>query len=300
MPRRLARVRMADVDLEDTTYCARLEFPDEEIQSLADSIKELGLRNPPGYVRESKKLIINYGWRRTLAIKRLGWEEFDAWVYEGFSDRDLHLQNLSDNQDRDNLSVLELAGKVRTLRDLKIPVNEIASRLGKGTQHVYDLLKLTTMPKEIQLAAHRGDITLYQAREIFKFPVSKRLEILRRALDERLSVGALKRLRRGDFAPSVSEETEEALKRIITESAEKGVEITYDELLGQIRPQGETADRSATSRRLWKSHRGWVVDVPFDWKARQEERLGVKIRQVTMEELDDGSLMVRPGEGEGE
>jgi len=142
-----------------------------------------------------------------------------------------------------------------------------------------------------------GDLTLYQAIEIFKFPVSKRLEILQRTLDEGLSVGVLKRLRRGDFAPSVSEETEETLRRIVAESAERGEEITFDELLGQIRPQGEVADRSTTSRRLWKSHRGWVVDIPFDWKVRQEERLGVKIRKVSVEELDDGSLIVRPREG---
>ncbi len=299
MQRRLERVRLSDVDLEDTTYCARLEFTDEEIQSLADSIEELGLRNPPGYVKKSRKLIVNLGWRRTLALKRLGWEEIDAWVYEGVSDRDLHLQNLSDNQDRDDLSVLELAGKVKVLRDLEMPVEEIAKRLDKGNQRIYDLIRLTTMPKELQMAAHRGDLTLYQAIEIFKFPDSKRLEILQRTLDEGLSVGALKRLRRGDFAPRVSEETEEALRRIVAESAEKGVELTYEELLGQIRPQDETADSTETPRRLWKSHRGWVVDVPYDWKERQEDRLGVKIRQVTVKELDDGSLMVRPREGEG-
>lgn len=300
MSRGLKKVRLSDVDLENTTYCARLEFTDEEIQSLADSIEALGLRNPPGYVRKSRKLVVNYGWRRTLAIKKLGWEEYNAWVYEGVSDRDLHLQNLSDNQDREDLSLLELAGKVKTLRELDIPVEEIAERLDKGAQRVYDLLKLTTMPQELQMATHRGNLTLYQAIEIFKFPVSKRLEILQRTLDERLSVGALKRLRRGDFAPSVSEETEENLRRIVAESAEKGVEITYDELLGQIRPQGERLDGSTTSRRLWKSHRGWVVDVPYDWKERQEDRLGVKIRKVNVDELDDGSLVVRPMEDEVE
>lgn len=61
MERRLERVRLSDVDLEDTTYCARLEFTDEEIKSLADSIEALGLRNPPGYVRKSRKLVVNYG-----------------------------------------------------------------------------------------------------------------------------------------------------------------------------------------------------------------------------------------------
>ncbi len=298
MERKLERVRLSDVDLTDTTYCARLEFTDEEIQALADSIEELGLRNPPGFVRKNRKLIVNFGWRRTFSMKRLGWEEFDAWVYEGVSDRDLHLQNLSDNLDRDDLSILELAGKVKILRGLEISVEEIAKRLDKGAQRVYDLLKLTTMSQELQMATHRGELTLYQAIEIFKFSASKRLEILQRTLDEKLSVGALKRLRRGDFAPSVSEETEETLRRIVSESAEKGVEITYDELLGQIRPQDEVTDRSVTSRRLWMSHRGWVVDIPYDWKERQEDRLGTKIRKVNVEELDDGSLIVLPREGE--
>ena len=46
------------------------------------------------------------------------------------------------------------------------------------------------------------------------------------------------------------------------------------------------------------SHRGWVVDIPYDWKERQEDRLGTKIRKVNVEELDDGSLIVLPREGE--
>jgi len=296
MQRRLERLRLSDVDLEDTTYCARLEFTDEEIQSLAESIESMGLRNPPGYVRKGGKLIVNFGWRRTLAMKRLGREELDAWVYEGVSDRDLHLQNLSDNQDRDDLSVLELAGKVKTLRDLEIPVSEIAKSLGRGSQHVYDLLKLMEMPHEIQRATHSGNITLYQAREIYKFDASKHLEILQRTLDEKLSVGALKRLRRGDSS-GVSVETEETLRRIIADSAEKGVEITYDELLSQVGPQ-ESSELSESSRRIWRSHRGWVVDVPYDWKSRQEERLGGKVRFVTVEERDDGSLIVSPKEEE--
>lgn len=51
--RRLEKVRLSNVDPEDTTYCARIEFTDEEIKSLADSIETLGLRNPPGYVKRA-------------------------------------------------------------------------------------------------------------------------------------------------------------------------------------------------------------------------------------------------------
>jgi ParB-like chromosome segregation protein Spo0J len=83
MQRRLEFVKLGDIDLEDTTFCARLEFTDEEIHALADSIESLGLRNPPGYVRKSRKLVVNYGWHRTLAIKRLGWEEISAFLNYG-------------------------------------------------------------------------------------------------------------------------------------------------------------------------------------------------------------------------
>jgi len=75
MERSLERVKLVDVDLTNTTYCARIEFPDEEIQELVESIEEIGLRNPPGYIREGKRLIVNFGWRRTYAVHKLGWEE---------------------------------------------------------------------------------------------------------------------------------------------------------------------------------------------------------------------------------
>jgi len=297
MERSLERVKLADVDLTDTTYCARIEFTEEEIQELADSIDEIGLRNPPGYIRVGRKLIVNFGWRRTYAVQKLGWEEIEAWVYPSSDDKELHLQNLSDNLDRDDLSVLELAGKVKLLRELEVPVEEIAKRLSKGTQHTYDLLKLTTMPEKIRLATHRGEVSLYQAIEIFKFKASKRLEVLQQTLDEKLSVGALKRMRRGDYAPSISEETETTLRRIITESAEKGVEISYDDLKQQIRPSEEKNDSTTNSGRVWKSHLGWVVVIPYDWVARQEEKYGGKIREVAIEELEDGTLVDRRSEG---
>jgi hypothetical protein len=92
-------------------------------------------------------------------------------------------------------------------------------------------------------------------------------------------------------------ETEESLRRIIADSAKKGVEINYDELLSQVGPQ-ESSELSESSRRIWRSHRGWVVDVPYDWKSRQEECLGGKVRFVTVEERDDGSLIVSPKEEE--
>ena len=292
MVRSLERVKLVDVDLTNTTFCARIEFTDEEIQSLADSIEEIGLRNPPGYIREGRRLIVNYGWRRTYAVHKLGWEEIEAFVYTSSDDKELHLQNLSDNLDRDDLSVLELAGKVKVLRELEIPVEEISTRLSKGTQHIYDLLKLTTMPEKIRMATHRGEISLYQAIEIFKFKDSKYLEILQQTKDEKLSVGALKRMRRGDLAPSISEETQGTLRRIIAEAAEKGTEITYEELVQQIRPP-EEGDTTISSGRVWKSHLGWSVVIPYDWVARHEEKYGGKIREVAIEELEDGTLVVR-------
>ncbi len=292
LERSLELVKLVDVDLDNTTYCARIEFTDEEIQELADSIEEIGLRNPPGYIRDGRKLIVNFGWRRTFAVKKLGIEEIEAWVYPSGDEKEFHLQNLSDNLDRDDLSVIELAGKVKVLRDLDIPVEEIARRLSKGTQHVYDLLKLTTMPEKIQRAAHTGEISLYQAVEIFKFKPSKRLEILQQTKDEKLSVGALKRMRRGDLAPSISENTEDTLRRIIADAEEKGLDITIDDLREQIRPTEGKVDNSINAGRVWNSHLGWSVVIPYDWVARQEEKYGGKIRKVAIEELDDGSLVV--------
>ena len=62
------------------------------------------------------------------------------------------------------------------------------------------------MEDEIKKAVHLGKIDLTHALKISMFPVSNRLEILRRTIDEELSVFKLERILRGESEPRSAEE----------------------------------------------------------------------------------------------
>ncbi len=287
--RKLELIQFSDIDLEDTTYCARLDFPDESIEELATSIKEHGLRNPPAYLRNGQRLSVLFGWRRTLAIGKIGWAEFESWVYSDLDTLDAHFHNLNDNLERENLTVLEVANKVKTMRDLEIPVEVIAKRTNNGTQRIYDLIRLTEMDPEMQRAVHNKEITLYKAIEIHKFPESKRLETLHQTIEDTLSIGMLKRKRKVLMDDEVSEVVEKNIQSIMESSASRGEEITREEAIATIRPVAP----KATDRNVWSSHKGWVVDLPADWKDNQEDRLGKPIHHVDVEIMDNGDLLIQ-------
>ena len=45
---KIEKIRLEKIDLEDKTFMSRLDFDKAIIRSLAENIKELGLRNPIG------------------------------------------------------------------------------------------------------------------------------------------------------------------------------------------------------------------------------------------------------------
>jgi len=192
----MKKVRIKDIDLANTNYMSRLGFNDVHISNLAENMRKFGQRNPIGLRQMDKKYQVIYGWCRTKAALLLGWETIEARTYEGLSDLQAQLHNVSDNATHENLSTLEIAYQVKKLReDFKVSVKEIAQLYGDKTQYVYDLLTLTQMKPEIQQAVHGGKIGLSHAIEINKFPVSNQLEILEEAINEGLSTSKLKRMR---------------------------------------------------------------------------------------------------------
>jgi ParB family chromosome partitioning protein len=190
------KVRLVDIDLNDTSFMSRLEFDDNYISKLAVDMKQFGQRNPVGLQRNGNMYQLVYGWCRVKAANLLGWETIEARIFEGLSNLQAQLHNISDNVTHESLSTLEIAYQVKKLRMVHgVTAKEIAKLYGDKVQLVYNLLTLTRMNEEIRQAVHRGEIGLTHAIEINKFPVSNQLEILEETINEGLSTSKLKRLR---------------------------------------------------------------------------------------------------------
>lgn len=79
----------------------RKEFKEEDLESLADSIRRIGLIHPP-LVSETNELIA--GERRLLAIKRLGWTHIPTQLAEDVSPRERKALELEENTKRVDLT----------------------------------------------------------------------------------------------------------------------------------------------------------------------------------------------------
>ena len=117
--RELKKIHFEDIDLEDTTYCSRLDFDESKIKALSEDIREFGQRNPIGLreVEGKNKLQIIYGWNRIFAIQLLGIDEISAINYKNISDVDTIMHNISDNIKHEDLTTLEIAYQIMRLKE---------------------------------------------------------------------------------------------------------------------------------------------------------------------------------------
>ena len=173
----------------------RIEFSDEELAELSQSIAENGLIQPI-IVRKSD--IIGYeliaGERRLRACKRLGMTEIPAVVKE-VSDQESRKQAIIENLQRSNLNPIEEAKAYRSLiNELAYSHEELAKAMGKSRPYISNALRLLQLPKEIQTSIENGKLSQGHARALLSVEdTQKQLTIYHQVLTEKWSVRTLEK-----------------------------------------------------------------------------------------------------------
>ena len=173
----------------------RIEFSDEELAELSQSIAENGLIQPI-IVRKSD--IIGYeliaGERRLRACKRLGMTEIPAVVKE-VSDQESRKQAIIENLQRSNLNPIEEAKAYRSLiNELAYSHEELAKAMGKSRPYISNALRLLQLPKEIQTSIENGKLSQGHARALLSVEdTKKQLTIYHQVLTEKWSVRTLEK-----------------------------------------------------------------------------------------------------------
>jgi ParB family chromosome partitioning protein len=152
----------------------RTHFDEVELESLAASIREVGVLEPlilqkneaPG---EPPYLIIA-GERRWKAAGRAGLEAVPAILRNVTDQQRLELA-LIENVQRADLSPLETAEAYRQLSDdFSLTQEEIATRVGKSRVSVTNTLRLLKLPATVQTALAEGKISEGHARALLALP----------------------------------------------------------------------------------------------------------------------------------
>ncbi len=184
----------------------RERFDDESLNSLTESIREVGVLQPIAVSRRSEGgYVLIAGERRWRAAKRAGLGEIPAVVRQA-DDRSSLTEALIENIQREDLSPLEEAAAFQQLLDeFGLTHDEVAMRVGKSRSAVSNLLRLLALPPTIQGMLERGELTAGHARALLGIEDRAYAEhVASRAAGEGWSVRQVEeaaRARRGDPEP---------------------------------------------------------------------------------------------------
>jgi ParB family chromosome partitioning protein len=172
----------------------RSTFADETLETLAASIKEMGVLQPlivrPGEGAGTFELIA--GERRLRAAARAGLETVPVLVQDDANDRASLEQAVVENLHRVDLNPLEEAAAYQQLIDeFDMTHDQVATRVGKSRATVTNTLRLLHLSEPAQVALANGAISAGHARALLGLTdPAEQAELVRRIVGQDLSVRA--------------------------------------------------------------------------------------------------------------
>ena len=147
----------------------RKDFSKEALTDLSSSIKDRGVLQPiivrPVKNKKNEWQIIA-GERRWRAAQLAGLHEMPVSIKD-IGDEDVAIIALIENIQRENLSPIEEAVSYKKLMDmLKITQEEVGIKMRRSRAYVTNLIRLLTLPKEVQKLLEEKLISIGQVRPI--------------------------------------------------------------------------------------------------------------------------------------
>ena len=155
----------------------RLDFYDESIKGLAESIKRNGLLQPVTVRKNGDKYELIAGERRYRASLLNGAKDIEAIIMESSDEQSAKLA-LIENLQREDLNAIEQAMAMKRIMESEdLTQNELAERLGYKQSTVANKLRLLKLPEYIKKAISAGTITERHARALLNVPQEKLEEV---------------------------------------------------------------------------------------------------------------------------
>lgn len=155
----------------------RLEFYDESIVGLAESIKENGLLQPISVRQANDKYELIAGERRYRACLYNGQDTIRAIIYEANDDESAIL-SLIENIQREGLNPVEEALAMQKLMKYQhLTQAQLAAKLGFKQSTVANKIRLLKLPDYIKRAVAEGKITERHGRALLKVPEDRLEEV---------------------------------------------------------------------------------------------------------------------------
>lgn len=188
-------VRMlAIADIDPNREQPRRRFDETALKDLAESIRAVGILQPILVRATGTRYEIIAGERRYRAGRLAGLTEIPAIVRDWDEQKRLEAA-LIENLQRDDLNPVEEAAGVKALMEAAgLTQERVAERLGKSRPAVANLLRLLTLPEDVQKMLVDGRLTAGHARALVTVEPARQTQLANLTVQQNWSVRQLERI----------------------------------------------------------------------------------------------------------
>jgi ParB family chromosome partitioning protein len=212
---------------EDFFYCdiemirpnrfqPRMQFGEDELTALCQSIKEQGILQPLLVREENDGFELIAGERRLRAAKKAGLSQVPV-VIKRIADSKLLELSIVENIQRANINPIEESEAYhRLITEFKLTQDEVAARVGKSRSAVANFLRLRQLPESIKASIQEGQLTMGHARALLGIENSTQQmtawrAVVRKNLSVRETENLIRSLKEEKKKPKASRKSTEAL-----------------------------------------------------------------------------------------
>ncbi len=221
-------------------YQPRVQFDEEKLQELADSIKNAGLLQPI-VVRPltDDKYEIIAGERRWRATQLAGLDEINCLV-KSFTDEEAAEAATIENISRVDLNPIEEARAYQRLIDeFRYVHEEVAATVGKSRTAITNSLRLLKLDSRVQDFIVRKDLSEGHAKILVTLDPLEQFTIAKKAIKHGWSARKIeqvvKKLKSNPASKSDRDPDVKRLEKMLTEKTGCPVEIDFSSGSGQLK-----------------------------------------------------------------
>ncbi len=182
--------------IDHNPHQTRMDFPQEFLEELANSIKAQGVIQPILVRPEGNgRYILILGERRLRASKMAGKTTIPA-VVKRVSEQQAAEMTIVENLQREDLHCLEQAHAFAHMsKEFSLTQEEIGKRVGASRETVSNYLRLLRLPGQVLHYLRQGDLTYSHARELLALhDETQVLKVAEKVVKEKMSVVLLEEL----------------------------------------------------------------------------------------------------------
>ena len=181
----LVKIRL----IEPNRSQPRKNFDPEELETLAESIRQHGVIQPLIVTKEGERYQIVAGERRWRAARLAGLREVPVLVRE-YAEQAAAEVSLIENIERKDLNPIEEALAFKKLiEDYHLTQEELSDRMSRSRTSITNSLRLLKLPEEVQTLLSEGKISQGHAKVLLGMENDEaETELARRIAAEELSV----------------------------------------------------------------------------------------------------------------